>query len=130
MYTYTTIHTKINLAIIASFVHSYCMSLVNKILYNVSIILECNVPFEDGKSAAVGTSTLPATVPYPPPAAADPYPPLSPPGGSFNYSTAYPPVNIGFDNYTRGRHNMLQCMVLQLTTGLLHLHLMLKQLLK
>ena len=61
-----------------------------------------NVPFKGGESATVGTSTLPATVPYPPPAAADPYPPLSPPGGSFNYSTAYPPVNIGVDNYTMG----------------------------
>ena len=61
-----------------------------------------NVPFKGGESAAVGTSTLPATVPYPPPAAADPYPPLSPPGGRFNYSTAYPPVNIGVDNHTMG----------------------------
>ena len=41
-------------------------------------------------------------MPCPPLAAADPYPPLSPPGGSFNYSNAYLPVNIGVDNYTMG----------------------------
>ena len=40
--------------------------------------------------------------PYPPPAATNPYPPVGPPGGNFNYSAAYPPVNIGQDNYTMG----------------------------
>ena len=40
--------------------------------------------------------------PYPPPAAMNPYPPVGPPGGNFNYSAAYPPVNIGLDNYTMG----------------------------
>ena len=86
-----------------------------------------NVPFRGGESAPVSSNT--ATAPYPPPAGADPYPPVAnsgpyppvgppgpyppvanpgpyppvgPPSGSFNYSAAYPPVNIGLDNYTMG----------------------------
>ena len=63
-----------------------------------------NVPFRGGESAAVGypvSQNLPSapTAPYPPPAATDPYPPA---GGGFNYSTAYPAVNIGLDSYTMG----------------------------
>lgn len=42
----------------------------------------------------------PPAAPYPPPTA-NPYPPVVPPGG-LNYSSAYPPVNIGLDNYTMG----------------------------
>ena len=66
-----------------------------------------NVPFRGGESATVGypvSQNLPSapTAPYPPPAATDPYPPVGPPGGGFNYSTAYPAVNIGLDSYTMG----------------------------
>ena len=73
-----------------------------------------NVPFRGGESAAVGISTFSVqpsapTAAYPSPVAnhyppvANPYPPVGPPpGGSFNYSSAYPPVNIGLDNYTMG----------------------------
>ena len=70
-----------------------------------------NVPFRGRESAAAGypvSQNLPSapTAPYPPSAPANPYPPVGPPvgppGGSFNYSSAYPPVNIGLDNYTMG----------------------------
>ena len=63
-----------------------------------------NVPFRGGESAAVGTSTFSAQ-PSAPTAAwlTNSYPPVgSPPSRSFNYSSAYPPVNIGLDNYTMG----------------------------
>ena len=69
-----------------------------------------NVPFQGGESTAVGTNTFPARPfavrpfaaadPYPP--VSNPYPPVGPPGGGLNYSSAYPPVNIGLDNYTMG----------------------------
>ena len=66
-----------------------------------------NVPFRGGDFAAGGDSAYPPPTsapsdPYPPPAATNPYPPAGPPGGNFNYSAAYPPVNIGLDNYTMG----------------------------
>ena len=62
-----------------------------------------NVPFRGGQSTAVDCPVPSApTAPYTPPAATDPYPPVGPPGGSFNYSTTYPAVNIGLDNYTMG----------------------------
>ena len=67
-----------------------------------------NVPFRGGKPAGAGINTYPPslnppsvpTAPYPSPTA-NPYPPVSQPGGSFNYSAAYPPVNIELD-YTMG----------------------------
>ena len=68
-----------------------------------------NIPFQGGKSAPVSSNT--ATASYPPPAVTNPYPlaanpgpypPVGLPGRSFNYSAAYPPVNIGLDNYTMG----------------------------
>ena len=57
-----------------------------------------NVPFraQGGQSTSVGyrvSQNLP-----PPPS----YPPVDSSDGSFNYSTAYPPVNIGLDNDTMG----------------------------
>ena len=68
-----------------------------------------NVPFRGGDFAAGGayppSQNLPSALSdpaYPPPAAMNPYPPVGPPGGNFNYSAAYPPVNIGLDNYTMG----------------------------
>ena len=68
-----------------------------------------NVPFraQGEQSNSVGnrvSQNLPSapTAPYLFPAAANPYPPGTPPGGTFNYSTEYPPVNIGLDNYTMG----------------------------
>ena len=69
-----------------------------------------NVPFRGGESTAIGTNIFSAqsSAPYPPPAAdpyppvSNPYPPVGPPGGGLNYSSAYPPVNIGLDNYTMG----------------------------
>ena len=69
-----------------------------------------NVPFRGGEPSAVGTNNFSAqpSAPYPPPAAnpyppvSNPYPPVGPPGGGLNYSSAYPPVNIGLDNYTMG----------------------------
>ena len=69
-----------------------------------------NVPFRGGDFATGAAGTYPTSQnlpsapnnPYPPPAAANPYPPTGPPGGNFNYSAAYPPVNIGLDNYTMG----------------------------
>ena len=66
-----------------------------------------NVPFRGGDFAAGGDGAYPPPTsapsdPYPPPAATNPYPPTGPPGGNFNYSAAYPPVNIGLDNYTMG----------------------------
>ena len=53
-----------------------------------------NVPFraQCGQSTSVGnrvSQNLPS-------------PPVDSPGRSFNYSTAYPPVNIGLDNHTMG----------------------------
>ena len=70
-----------------------------------------NVPFRGVESATRVTSTYPptsqnvASVPTssnPPPEVRDPHPPVSPPGGRFNYSTTHPPVNIAIDNYTMG----------------------------
>ena len=64
-----------------------------------------NVLFQGVKYAAGSTNTYPssqiiASVPissYSPLEVRDP---VTPPGGSFNYSTTHPPANIGIDGYT------------------------------
>ena len=66
-----------------------------------------NVPFRGRESFPASSNS--GTTANPPPAGADPpvvnpgpYRPVGLPDGSFDYSAAYPPVNIGLDNYTMG----------------------------
>jgi len=69
-----------------------------------------NVPFKGGQFIIANTNTYPAAQNlYPPspgnsvyPPVTNPYPSIRPLDGAFNYSAAYPPVNIANDNYTMG----------------------------
>ena len=84
-----------------SYVLTVTFGIPNAIDLHVTIpIIIGNVPFRGGESSPVSFNI--ATAPYPPPAGTDPYPPVGSSDASFNYSTAYPPVNIGIDNYTMG----------------------------
>ena len=112
---------------------SYVLHLTLALRYSLDLhvaipITIGNMPFRGGQPATnsyppvgnppVQTSYPPEGSPYPPPdvnappATSNPYPPpigTPYPSSAYNYSAAYPPVNIGDDNYTMEE---TQCMVL------------------
>ena len=93
-----------------SYALTVTLNIVGAINLKVSLPITIgNVPFRGGETTKDGNSTYPASqnalsvssAPNPPPFT-DPYAPVGLTNGSFSYSPAYPPVNIGLDEHTNG----------------------------
>ena len=95
-----------------SYTLTVTLDIPNAIDLHVTIPLTIgNVPFKGSVHSGNTNAAYPPTESYQPvnsfPASSAPHnaympPPCLPQDGGFNYSTAYPPVNVGLDNYTMG----------------------------